>query len=132
MTKPVLHLPTVAHELEQRMGKISSLSPVAEGEESRAFSFRRGDEDFVVRINHTAEGFEKDAFVHRQFASNNLPIPEIVLIDALSDGLAYCVSRRAPGVTLQALPPTALHRVLEPVARIMDEIAAVEMAGTSG
>lgn len=114
------------------MTDMSDLQPMTEGEESRAFSFRRGDDDFILRVNHDVESFRKDDFVQRTFARAELPIPEITAIGLLTDGNAYCISRRATGRTLQDLSTTELPFVLDAVAEVMAAIAGSDPPDTEG
>ncbi|WP_450091390.1 phosphotransferase family protein [Paenibacillus lycopersici] len=112
------------------MNGSSDWSPVAEGEESQAFAVRFGDDEYIVRINRSADGFHKDGFCYRRFASPKLPIPEIAAIGRLDDEYAYCVSRRAPGITVQDTSPAELPSVAGAVARVMEAIAGADMTGT--
>lgn len=131
--KPAISAATLARELQRILGgELASLAPMAEGEESRAFGFRRGADAFVVRVNPSIDGFRKDAFAHRHFARANLPVPEVVATGLLQDGHAYCVSRRLPGVTLQDLVPAQLPAVLEPVAVVLDAIGGTDIGMTRG
>jgi hygromycin-B 4-O-kinase len=130
--KPDVSPTLLEAELRRSLGEISELTPMVEGEESRVFGFRRDAEDLVVRINPSIEGFRKDALVYRHFATAELPAPAVVSIGILDDGHAYCVSRRIAGVTLQALSRSRLQPLLEPVALVMDAIAASDVTTTSG
>ncbi|MGO4839249.1 hypothetical protein AB4144_44090, partial [Rhizobiaceae sp. 2RAB30] len=105
---------------------------IGEGEESRAFAFDLGEDAYVLRINMTADGFAKDSYAGSRFAGPALPVPPVVDIGTLDDGHAYCVSRRAPGVTLQDLPASDLPGIVEPVCAVMDAIAACGVDGTPG
>lgn len=132
MDKPGISDAAVRALLQHEFGAVSALAPLQEGEESRAFAFESGGRACVVRINRSAQGFEKDAWVQRRFAREGLPIPEIVAIGRLDDGHAWCVSHRAAGVTLQALAPAELPAVVGDVARVLDVIAACDLRGTQG
>lgn len=132
MNKPGISDTAVRALLQREFGDVSPLEPLQEGEESRAFAFDSGGRACVVRINRSARGFEKDAWVQRRFVREGLPIPEIVAIGLLDDGHAWCVSRRAAGVTLQDLAPAELPAVVGEVARVLDVIAASDLHGTRG
>lgn len=132
MSKPGISDTAVRALLQREFGAVSALEPLQEGEESRAFAFDGGGRACVVRINRSAQGFEKDAWVQRRFAREGLPIPEIVAMGMLDDGHAWCVSHRAAGVTLQALAPAELPAVVGDVARVLDVIAACDLRGTQG
>ncbi len=125
MKKPELTATSVEKFLIEKFDSVSDLMQLSEGEESRAFSFDVGGRGYVLRVNSCADGFYKDRYVYRHFASTALPIPEVLDIGEFSESLTYCISRRAQGVTLQDLPETELPAVLQPVAEAMDAIAAV-------
>lgn len=130
--KPDVSQTLLQATLQRDLGDVSAPASMVEGEDSRVFGFRRGGEDLVVRVNSSAEGFHKDAFARRHFASAELPIPEVITIGALDDGNAYCVSRRIDGVTLQDLTESQLPSVLAPVARVMGAIADSDISMTRG
>lgn len=119
-------------ELQAELGSDSTLTPLTEGEESRAFGFRRGGEDLVLRVNRSDEGFAKDTFIRRIFSSDILPVPEILSLGTLVNGDAYCISRKAPGRTLQDLSASELEPVLAPTAQIMTAIAKADVGATEG
>lgn len=132
MNKPHIAAAAVRAMLQREFGAVSALEPLQEGEESRAFAFDSGGRACVVRINRSAQGFEKDAWVQWRFVREGLPIPQIVAIGRLDDGHAWCVSQRAAGVTLQDLAPAELPAVVGEVARVLDVIAASDLHGTLG
>ncbi len=86
----------------------------------------------MLRINISGEGFEKDAYAFRAFASERLPIPEVVAIGAVDEGHAFCVSRQLPGVTLQASDAAAIDRLLVPTDAVLTAIHATDISGTDG
>lgn len=127
--KPVAPFVSVKRVLEQSFREISAIAPLVEGEESRAFAFPSGDEDYVLRVNYFAEGFDKDDFCYRKFAKRNLPIPEVIGIYNF-DGCFYCVSRRLKGRTLQDLPPKELPAIVAPVETVMRIISGADLRNT--
>lgn len=60
-----------------------------------------------------------------------MPIPDILHLVQV-DGLAACISRRAPGMTLQDLEGAALDAAVPPTAAVMAAIAASDLARTEG
>lgn len=129
--KPKLSPQAIASAVERDLGPISAWTSVSEGEESQAFGIRLADEDLILRINHLAEDFQKEAFCYRHFTSASLPIPQILSIGEV-DGHAYCVSRRAAGKTLQDLSPAELPSVVAQVDEVMRAIAEAPLHGTEG
>lgn len=132
MRKPDVPVSALRAVLEPKFGPIAAFTGLAEGEESRALGFKSAHEAYVVRLNRSAAGFAKDALAHRHFAHATLPIPEVLTLGRLANGIAYCVTRRMAGRTLQALNTAALAPLLAPVARVLDEIAATNVAGLQG
>jgi hygromycin-B 4-O-kinase len=131
MSKPLISTEHARLALEARWPGVSAFSPLVEGEESRAFRFERGGQDFVLRINRELGGFAKDDLVQRLFG-DQLPIPQIMQTGQLEDGLAFCISRMAPGTTLQALPADRLAPALQPVADLLGSIAAINVGAIAG
>lgn len=131
MGKPLISTEQARLALAARWPGISAFSPLVEGEESRAFRFERSGQDFVLRINRDLGGFAKDGLVQRLFGTE-LPIPEIMLVGQLEDGLGFCISRLARGVTLQALPADGLAPALQPVAALLESMAAVDVGAIEG
>lgn len=129
--RPMLSRRTIAEAVERDLGPVSQWSFVSEGEESQVFGIRLGNEDLILRVNPSAEGFHKDAFCHRHFASPSLPIPEVLSIGVVEHH-AYCLSRRAAGITLQDLAPAALPGAVGPVGDVLQAIAAAPLHGTQG
>ena len=129
--KPSVLPALILAKLGSCLGDISGFARIAHGEESQAYCFRIGDKAYIVRLNQSLEGFEKDTFAHRRFARPNLPIPEIIQIGQI-DHHFFCISEKMPGVTLQDLSPEELPLVLEPTARVLRAIAESELGGTSG
>ncbi len=113
------------------MEAVSGFAPISEGEESQAYRFRSGARTYVMRINRTLAGFEKDAFVYRKFARPDLPIPEVIRIGEI-DKHFYCISPSLPGVILQDLKREDLPPVLGPTARILELIAESDLGEISG
>lgn len=132
MAKPRVPPPLIQSHLIAAFGAVTDFQPVSEGEDSQAFGFVRGRDRYIARINASAAGFRKDDFVSRRFAGMHLPIPDVIAIDRLPTGHACCVSRRAPGVTLQDLAARDLATVLEPVAGVLDAMADCDLRGTRG
>lgn len=131
MGKPLISTEQARLALAARWPGFSAFSSLVEGEESRAFRFERGGQDFVLRINGEFDGFAKDDLVQRLFGAE-LPIPQIMQMGQLEDGLAFCISQLVPGVTLQALSAEVLAPALLPVADLLERIAAVDVGAIEG
>ena len=100
-------------------GRLDDFGRIPGGMESEAYFFRKGSEEYVLRVNRDRAGFEKDAFAHERFARKDLPVPEVVEIGQAADGPFYCISRKLPGRTLQDLPARELSATLEATVQVM-------------
>lgn len=151
MTRTRVPAPSIVAALEHALGPVHGFVPLAEGEESQAFAFRAeglgsaAQAEHVVRVHRSREGFDKDDFAARRFARPGLPVPAVTAIGRIEDlsfdqsfegpffgKPFYCVSRRLPGSTLQDLPIDMLSLLAEPLARTLEELAASDLAGTTG
>lgn len=113
------------------------LDPASEGVEavgagawSRAFGFRRGEDQLVVRFGQHVDDFEKDrrAFAYR---APGLPVPEVVAIGRAFDGY-FAVSRRVHGEVLEALPLERWRAVVPSVVDALEALRLADVAGTWG
>ncbi len=110
----------------------SSLKPLAGGEWSRAYAFRDGDRDLVVRAGAYVEDFQKDRFAMR-FASSDLPVPPVLEIGELPEGGYYAVSERVTaGSWLEDLKGAALDDALPAIGRMLAAMRAADTSGTTG
>jgi hygromycin-B 4-O-kinase len=130
--KPSISRLRIESALAHITGGVCSLVPTPQGEESQTFSFHHRGGDYVARVNESDGGFKKDLFAYENFTKPELPIPEILHIGPLDDQYVICVSRRAPGVTLQGLSAAALPQTVEATARVMDAIAVSNVDKIAG
>lgn len=132
MQKSTVSSSSVEQLLRQRLGEVTHLHQLTEGLASQAFGFRHDGSEYVIRIKSWLGGFQKDAFVSRTFASAHLPIPEVITVDRFDHDLAFCLSRRAPGMRLHDLDTAEMRAVTGPTAEIMRTIAEADVSGTTG
>jgi hygromycin-B 4-O-kinase len=111
---------------------VSQLEPLIEGEESQAFAFMAADKPYVVRINPSAEGFQKDAYAYRHFNSEAVPIPQVYQIGVIDQRHAFCISARMPGRTLQAADAATVRRLLAPTLQVWMAISTIDISATTG
>lgn len=132
MSKSTVPSEQIQSMLQKRFGHIFEFHQLTEGLSSQAFGFRQDKGVFVIRINRRIEGFQRDAYVSREFRRSTLPIPEVIDIQHLDDSHVYCISRRAPGVRLQDLNETAMQGITNLVVELMKDIATSNLEGTTG
>jgi hygromycin-B 4-O-kinase len=132
MSKSALPASLIREAVEARVGPVADFEPLPEGLVSQVFAFRRGGEAFVVRVGPGGAGYEKDAFVARTFAGPALPVPEVVAIGAVGEGLAFCISRRASGVRLHDAPLVDAERLSPALLAVLDALAGADVAALDG
>lgn len=118
--------------LEKRWGTISDFCQLTEGLSSQAFGFRFDKNNYVIRINTAIDGFKKDAYVSQMFRSESLPIPEVVEVDYMKNGKAFCIARKADGIRIQDLEVEELPQITKSVVDVVGAIANADLTGTSG
>ena len=74
---------------------VSELAPISGGFWSAAYTYRVGDDEFVLRLSDMPDGFAIDAAA-MQFTAPDLPIPEVIDVSKTL-GHHYAISRRHYG-----------------------------------
>jgi hygromycin-B 4-O-kinase len=119
---------------EQFADDADAVRPLAGGEFSRAFAFTAGGRAYVVRLNaaaHAAEGFAKDDYAWRRFASPALPIPRVVAIGRMAD-VSFAISERAAGRTLHEHSPAERRALLPATLDTLDAIGRADVRASRG
>src|SRR5690606_23678556 len=88
---PAAHPPLTAHFDPACTG----VELIGEGAWSRAFAFRRGEQELVARFGRHVDDFQKDQRASA-YQSPVLPIPEVLAIGPAFDGY-FAVSTRVHG-----------------------------------
>lgn len=130
MRKPNFLSEQIEDHLRSRFTSVGEFEALTEGEESQAFTFQGDGEELVARVNKKRLGFDKDWYAHRHFASETLPVPEVISIEPLED-MWICISARVSGQTLQAMAKDA-GRYAQTVAATMDAMASADVSELSG
>lgn len=130
MRKPNFLAAQIGDHLRSRFSDVSELEALTEGEESQAFAFKGDGKEMVARINKSRIGFDKDLYARRHFASETLPVPEVIAIEPI-ESMWICISARARGQTLQAMANEA-GRYARTVAATMETIASADVSQVSG
>lgn len=109
---------------------IGDVTRIGYGEWSRAYAFRQGGEEYVIRFGLFGEDFAKD---HRaaRFASSALPIPAVTEIGEAFGG-AYAISERVFGGFIDRLDGAAMRAVLPSLFTALDAARQVDLSGTVG
>lgn len=129
--KPALSDRAITALLADVMGEgPRSLERLVEGMESQAFRFETTEGLFVVRINPSLRGFEKDRWASLALAGR-VPVPAVTTLGALADA-AYCISEWVPGKTLEELPVSEVETLAGEVALAWRTFAASDVSSVAG
>jgi hygromycin-B 4-O-kinase len=137
--KPDISPSTARQLLEEYFGRpIRDLEVLAGGQVAHTFSFavdqRRDAEtgQYVVRFNaQMVGGFEKEAYVIRNFASPSIPIPRLIQLGRLGD-VYYAITEKLPGRNLLDIPRDGYLELIPQQIEILDAIHAVPLDDRPG
>jgi hygromycin-B 4-O-kinase len=128
---PLISLDAVRAFLTGRFGGgIAGLSPLAAGEWSCAFAFRRDGGEYVIRFSRVEEDFAKDKRA-AGFAPARLSVPRILETGEAFDGF-YAISERAFGAPLDSLTQAEMSELLPSLFETLDAIRDVDITGSTG
>ncbi|HEY4608880.1 MAG TPA: aminoglycoside phosphotransferase family protein, partial [Ilumatobacteraceae bacterium] len=133
MTYPstLVQVADAARFVSQRFGESAGpVEHVGDGAWSRCFGFTLDGSELVIRFGRHLEDFEHDRIAAR-FATRNLPIPQVIEIDAAFDGW-YCVSTRSRGTPLELLDPIEWQATVPSVLALLDALRRTDISATTG
>jgi len=110
--------------------EVSEVSPIGEGAWSRAYAFRSGSAEYIVRFSALDEDFRKDQ-IAAGYSSRDLPIPAIVDIGEINGGF-FAISERAAGGFLDDLNEGEMRRMLPALFAALDAARHVALSGSTG
>lgn len=133
--RPAVELDQVTVLLNQQFAlPVSDLAPVEGGQVARTFSFRAGEQEYIIRFNKDnmlTSNFPKEAYVYQKLASTSIPLSPLVQVGRLGD-LHFAISRRAPGKMLEQHSPQEVEQLLPRLIEILDTIHQVDVSDTQG
>jgi hygromycin-B 4-O-kinase len=97
---------------------------------SRAYAFRRGGREYIVRFSTLEEDFRKDRIAAR-YSSRTLPIPAIVEIGETGGG-CFAISERAAGEFLDDLRADQMRGMLPALFAALDAVRRVDLSAFTG
>lgn len=106
---------------------ISSLSPIKGGEMSQAFSFGVNNHKYVIRVNKNKKSFEKDKYACEHFASDKIPIPQIVKTGQINKDYYFAISKKANGKDLDNFGEKVIKILMPQLISILDAIHQVDI-----
>jgi len=115
----------LAERYERRAERVAELGG---GDWSRAFSFRLGNRDLVVRFGRHLEDFIKDQQA-MAFARPELPVPAVLDIGE-AFGVFYAISERHFGAFLETLDERAWRNLLPALLRGLDALRETQPPGS--
>lgn len=117
--------------LAGRLGlEVGEVTPVGQGDWSRAFGFRRANVEYIVRFSALEEDFAKDQRA-AGYATRALPIPPIIEIGAAFGGF-YAISERVAGGFLDTLNLEEMRGLLPALFAALDAARRVDCSGSRG
>ena len=117
---------------KQLAGEADNIHPLVEGEESQAVSYEHAEKEYVIRINKSIIGFQKDAYAYSHFHSARIPIPEVIQLGYIDEHHAFCLTEKMPGSTLQDVDARTLKQLLQPTTEAWLALAECSIHHTSG
>jgi hygromycin-B 4-O-kinase len=130
--KPAVPEAAVVALIGDAMGSTPrAVEGLLEGMESQAFRFQLDGAWFVLRINPSLRGFQKDAWAASAI-SERVPVPGVVALGEVGQSHAYCISEWLPGVTLEDLPVADATALVNEVGRVWRLIATTDVSAIDG
>src|SRR5918995_2819024 len=109
---------------------VSVVSPLGQGEWSRAYAFQHAGAEYIVRFSALDEDFRKDR-IAAGYSSRDLPIPVVVEIGETGGGF-FAISERASGGFLDDLDEEQMRRTLPALFAALDAARRVDCSASSG
>ena len=110
--------------------EVGDVSPIGQGEWSRAYAFRRGGAEYIIRFSALDEDFHKDR-IAAGYSSRDLPIPAILEIGETNGGF-FAISERASGGFLDDLDEHQMRRMLPALFAVLDAAGQVDLSVSTG
>ncbi len=111
---------------------LHTLTLLKGGELSEAFSvIGKGNRNLIVRVNNNSESFAKDLFAYEHFRSANIPIPEVLFMEAMQN-MFMCVTERAEGQTVDCLEHDEQIWFLPKMFDCLDKIQTSDITLSTG
>lgn len=133
--RAIVDLEQVQQLLNQHFSTpITDLAVVEGGQISRVFSFRAGEQEYIVRFNKDnmmTSNLPKEAYLYHKLAPLSIPIPPIVHVGRLGD-LHLAISPKMSGQRLETLSAQEVKTLLPQLIEILNIIHHADVSDTKG
>ncbi len=102
-----------------------------EGIESQAFTFGSHGAPYVLRINPSLRGFEKDRWAAENVGAR-VPVPTVIELGRFGEEHAYCITKWVAGTTLEDLPVEDATGLVEEVRAAWAAIGTCDVSTIAG
>ncbi len=113
---------------------IRELVPVEGGQVARTFSFRAGEQEYIVRFNADnmlTSNLPKEAYLASKLASISLPLAPVRYVGRLGD-MHFAISDKMPGRMLETLTPQEVRALVPQMLDILETMHSVDTSETQG
>jgi hygromycin-B 4-O-kinase len=108
---------------------INQVHFITKGVFSQAYSFSSRNQEFILRIGSSEEGFRKDQFAFENFTGPAIPVPPIFKIGLYKPDHFYCISKKSPGKRLQDLPVKEEISLIPELISTIDRLREIPVPG---
>ncbi len=132
--KPIIDESEVITLLSQFFNQpVYELAPLGTGQIALVFSFRVGDQEFVIRFveNKMAHTLKKEIVVAELLQGSEVPLPPILHQGTLAE-FHFAIAPKAAGLPLDELTAEQHEQVAPDVISMLDAIHRVDVSGTQG
>jgi hygromycin-B 4-O-kinase len=130
--KTTLEPEQVRSAVAERLGLVTDVRPLVEGEVSQAFALLLDGEPHVARVAPDSADYDTERFVLDRLVPPDVPVAPIVDVWALDAEHVLCVSRRLPGVVVDRCSDDAARRIAPDVVQVHRALASADVSGVSG
>lgn len=117
--------------LMKNMGaSIRDLEPIAQGEWSTVYSFKKEGQALVVRFSEYREDFAKDRIAY-SYNSPGLPVPQVIQLGEAFGGY-FAISEKLPGIAIEYLDSAEMQRVIPAVFDLLEALRVSNVSHSEG
>lgn len=116
--------------METTGAAVSDLAPIALGEWSTVYSFKKKRKAFVIRFSEYREDFAKDRIAY-SYNSPGLPVPQVIQLGETFGGY-FAISEKLPGIAIDFLDLAEMRRVIPAVFDLLDALRMADISSSEG